>query len=77
MAKKGRSGNVGLREAVLLESSNNYFSALPGKLVAAVGLRNLVMVETKDAILLVDKDRAQEVKAVVAELARRGKHRHL
>ena len=77
MSEKDRNSNVVAGESVLLDSGNNYFSAQSGKLVASLGVHNLVMVETRDVILLVDKDRAQEVKAVVAEIARRGRKEHL
>lgn len=77
MSKKDRHGNTVEGESVVLDSSNNYFSALPGKLIASLGVHNLVMVETSDAILLVDKDRAQEVKAVVAELKKRNKKQYV
>lgn len=42
------------------------------KLVALVGVRDLIVVETADALLVCPKDRAQEVKLVVDELAGRG-----
>lgn len=42
------------------------------KLLAAVGIENLIVVETKKALLLVPRSRAQEVKQVVEELKRRG-----
>jgi len=43
-----------------------------GKLVALVGVEDLIFVETADAVLLCSKDRAQDVKKVVEELQRRG-----
>lgn len=41
----------------------------PHKLVAAIGVHNLVIVETDDALLICPRDRAQEVRAVVERLA--------
>lgn len=38
------------------------------KLVAAVGVDNLVIVETPDAIMVCNKDKAQDVKLIVDEL---------
>lgn len=52
---------------VSLDAEGNYFWA-PGKLVAAIGVRNLVMVETPDAILICPRERAQEVGRIVKEL---------
>jgi mannose-1-phosphate guanylyltransferase len=43
-----------------------------GKLVALVGVENLIVVDTADAVLLCSKERAQDVKKVVEELQRRG-----
>lgn len=43
-----------------------------GKLVALLGVRDLVVVDTGDSLLVCPKDRAQEVKQVVDELAGRG-----
>jgi mannose-1-phosphate guanylyltransferase/mannose-6-phosphate isomerase len=44
-----------------------------GPLVAAIGVEDLVIVATGDAVLVTRADRAQEVKAVVDELKRRGR----
>ncbi len=42
------------------------------KLVATVGISNLIIIETPDALLLCDKDRADEVKDLVQELGKEG-----
>jgi mannose-1-phosphate guanylyltransferase/mannose-6-phosphate isomerase len=42
------------------------------KVVATVGVHNLIIVSTPDALLICDRDRAQEVKQVVDELGKRG-----
>jgi mannose-1-phosphate guanylyltransferase len=47
------------------------------RLVALVGVRDLVVVETPDAVLVCRKDRAQDVRRVVAELEGRGWRRYL
>ncbi len=47
-----------------LDASGNYFWA-PGKLVAAIGVNDLVVVDTRDAILVCPRDRAQDVGKVV------------
>lgn len=44
----------------------------PGKVVATVGLENVVVVDTDDALLVIRRDRAQDVKKVVDELRARG-----
>jgi mannose-1-phosphate guanylyltransferase len=43
-----------------------------GKLVALLGVSDLIVVETPDALLVCSRDRAQEVKGIVGELERRG-----
>jgi len=43
-----------------------------GKLVALLGVKDLIVVETPDALLVCPRDRAQEVKGIVEELDRRG-----
>jgi mannose-1-phosphate guanylyltransferase len=60
---------------VLLDSSGCLVDA-PGKTVAAVGIRDLMVVETEDALLLCPRSRAQEVKDLV-ELLKRRKLNHL
>ncbi|GFO68314.1 mannose-1-phosphate guanylyltransferase [Geomonas limicola] len=48
-----------------------------GKLVALVGVKDLVVVDTPDALLVCAKEAAQDVKKVVEELERRGKTEYL
>ena len=50
-----------------LNSEGNYIHA-PGKFVAAVGVNNLVVVETQDALLITTRDQAQNVGKVVKHL---------
>lgn len=48
-----------------------------GRLVAVVGVNDVIVVDTPDAILVCHRDRAQDVKRVVEELARRGLESYL
>jgi mannose-1-phosphate guanylyltransferase len=48
-----------------------------GKVVAFVGVKDLIVVDTPDAVMVCAKDAAQEVKKVVEELERRGKQEYL
>jgi len=61
-AKPG--ANVSAGPFVALDAEGNYFWS-PKKLVAAIGVRNLVLVETDDAILLCSRDRSQDVGKIV------------
>jgi mannose-1-phosphate guanylyltransferase len=45
-----------------------------GRLVAALGVRDLIIVDTPDAVLVCPRDRAQEVKSIVDELKDLGEH---
>lgn len=47
------------------------------KLIATIGLENIVIVETDDAILVCDKNRAQDVKKIVETLEKNGKTEYL
>ena len=47
-----------------LDSSGNFVSS-PGKFVAAIGIKDLVVVDTADALLICPRDRAQEVAKIV------------
>ena len=60
---------------VLLNSAGCLID-VPGKTVAAVGMRDMIIVETDDALLLCPRSRAQEVKDLV-ELIKRRKLQHL
>ncbi len=50
-----------------LNARGNYIHA-PGKFVAALGVNNLVVVETEDALLITTRDQAQDVGKVVKYL---------
>jgi mannose-1-phosphate guanylyltransferase len=58
----------------LLNASRNYVHA-PGKFVAAVGVSDLVVVETSDALLITTRQHAQDVGKVVKHLDERKLHK--
>jgi mannose-1-phosphate guanylyltransferase len=62
-----KSGNATEGNATLVDSRNTYVRST-GRLVAAVGVQDLVVVETPDAVLVTHKGASQRVKAVVDEL---------
>ncbi len=53
--------------SVALDAQGNFFWS-PKKFVAAVGIRDLVVVETEDALLLCPRERAQDVGKIVKYL---------
>jgi mannose-1-phosphate guanylyltransferase len=60
--------------AFILNASGNYIHA-PGKFVAAVGVDDLVVVETEDALLITTRERAQDVGKVVKHLDEKKLHK--
>ncbi len=61
------AGNAARGEVFLLDAHNNYLDAAdtPGKLIAAIGVDDLVVVDSRDALLIVPRSRAQDVSKVV------------
>ena len=57
---------------VEIDAHGNYVYA-PGKAVVLLGVSNLVVVETADALLITTRERSQDVGKVVAELKARGR----
>ena len=68
-------GNAVRGEVVTVDARGCYVSAPAGKLVALVGVRDLVVVDTEDALLVVPKEYAQDVRDVVEELKKKGDER--
>jgi mannose-1-phosphate guanylyltransferase len=64
-------GNATVGPALLMGSRNTYVRA-QDRLVAALGVENLVVVDTPDALLVAHKEASQEVKAIVAHLKKTG-----
>ena len=65
--EKDAQGNVS-RGDVVLHAVRDTLTFADGRMVACVGVENLVVVETPDAVLVAHKDRTQEVKHIVARL---------
>jgi mannose-1-phosphate guanylyltransferase/mannose-6-phosphate isomerase len=69
------SGNV-TRGDVLLEDTHDSYVYSESRLVAAVGVHDHVIVETKDAVLVMPRAAAQSVKNLVARLKAAGRYEH-
>jgi mannose-1-phosphate guanylyltransferase/mannose-6-phosphate isomerase len=69
------SGNV-THGDVLSEDTHDSYLYAESRLVAAVGLTDHVVVETKDAVLVAPKSRVQDVKKLVQRLKERGRYEH-
>ncbi len=72
LAKKDGAGNAASGDVVLADSTGNLVRA-ESRLVALIGVKDLVVIETADAVLIVPKSRAQEVGPLVQELKKRGR----
>jgi mannose-1-phosphate guanylyltransferase len=70
-------GHNALRGSAIPIDSQGCVVDSPKRLVALLGVKDLVIVDTPDALLVCQKDRAQDVRLVVDELRRRGLGRYL
>jgi len=64
---KDSRGNVSTGDTILHNTQDSYIHS-SSRLVTTVGIDNIVVVETPDAILVADKDQVQDVKAIVNTL---------
>ena len=69
---KDEAGNACAGDVVQLESANCYLHS-SHRLVAALGLEGLCIVETADAVLVLPKERSQDVRKLQEELAKRNR----
>ncbi len=67
MLPKDERGNASQGDAVIKDCDNTAVYATT-RLVATVGLKDVVVVETADSVLVIDRQRSQEVRQVVAQL---------
>ena len=72
----GADGNA-IQGDVVAEKSRNSYIRSEGPLVAALGIENLVVVATKDAVLVSHRDAAQDVKKIVERLEAAGRDTHI
>jgi len=75
VADKDADGNAFVGDALIADSQNTLVHAT-SRLVGVVGLKDIVVVETADAVLVSDRARSQEVKQIVNRLGaeQRGEH---
>ncbi|EBW5974605.1 mannose-1-phosphate guanyltransferase, partial [Salmonella enterica subsp. arizonae serovar 18:z4,z23:-] len=68
-------GNVHHGDVISHKTENSYVYAESG-LVTTVGVKDLVVVQTKDAVLIADRHAVQDVKKVVEKIKADGRHEH-
>jgi len=64
VSKKDDRGNTLIGDAIAYDCDNTFVQA-EDRLVATAGLRDIVVVETKDSVMVADKNRSQDVKELV------------
>ena len=67
ISKKNKDGNFIKGNILTINTSNSYLRS-EGRLIAAIGVKDLIIVETRDAILISNKSSSQDVKNIVDEL---------
>jgi mannose-1-phosphate guanylyltransferase/mannose-1-phosphate guanylyltransferase/mannose-6-phosphate isomerase len=72
IADKDPQGNVGVGD-VCIEDSQNCYARSDGTITALLGVKDLVVVTTQDAVLVAHKDHTQNVKKIVDRLKREGR----
>jgi mannose-1-phosphate guanylyltransferase len=82
LSAKDEQGNAAPASAVLVDAKNNLVADLSTakpdggikhkKVISLVGVNDLCVVETDDALLILPRERSQDVRAVVDELKKRG-----
>jgi len=61
-------GNFSDIEAVLIDCKNSFISGTSNRLVACLGIDNCLVVDTPDALLVADMDKAQDIRKIVEQL---------
>ena len=77
VANHDADGNVQLGDTIAIDTANSYLQAADDRLVAALGVEDLIVVDTADAVLIAHRDRVQGVKLLVDHLKAEGRTEHL
>lgn len=83
LGEKDLDGNVVIhsqsmsKDDVILKDTHGSLVSVNSRLVTTLGVNDLIIVDTADALLVASKDKAQDIKALVAELDARGRNEHL
>ena len=72
VAEKDADGNAALGDAMVRDSRNTLVHAT-SRLVGVVGVQDVMVIETPDAVLVADRARSQDVKKIVATLEAQGR----
>ena len=72
---KDKNGNAHVGDVLLTDSRNTMVHAT-SRLVSLVGVNDLIVIETPDAVMVTDRIRSQDVKNVVKKLIEHGREEH-
>ncbi|MFA5358461.1 MAG: sugar phosphate nucleotidyltransferase [Patescibacteria group bacterium] len=73
----GGKGNVIKGLSVVYDSKDNLIYNFTNKLIATVGLKNMIIVQTDDALFVCPKDRSQDIKQVIKMIEKNGFKKYL
>lgn len=76
VGEKDQNGNL-IKGDALVEASENNLIHASHRLVSAVGVSNLVIIETADAVMVADRSQSQHVKSIVNQLAIQKREEHV
>ncbi len=73
LADKDDAGNARIGEVLTLDAEGCYLRSDDGQMIAALGVRDLILVSTADAVMVAPRDRAGDVKHLVERLLAEGR----
>jgi mannose-1-phosphate guanylyltransferase/mannose-6-phosphate isomerase len=76
VSQKDATGNSFIGDSIDVGSTNTLVFS-QDKLVATLGVNNLMIINTPDAVLVADKSKAQEVKAIISQIEKQSRKEHL
>ena len=76
VGEKDQNGNL-IQGDALVEASENNLIHSSHRLVSAVGVNNLVIIETADAVMVADRSQSQFVKKIVSQLSDQAREEHV
>ena len=74
---KDKKGNILSRDSIDIDSQGLCAFSRGNRLIATIGLKDLIIADTPDALLICDRNRTQEVKNVVEELKKKKRKEHI
>jgi mannose-1-phosphate guanylyltransferase/mannose-6-phosphate isomerase len=77
VSEKDRSGNAIQGDVIAVDTSDSLLRSHTNQTIASVGLKDLAVIATRDAVLIMPRERAQDAKLVVDALKGAGRDTHL